>query len=70
MSRLGMKKDMSTIVCGVKLLPDEISEAKDYIYDEYSVVIHMWSREKLDQAIADFWLNRGKEPEENEEDED
>lgn len=66
MSTLGMRKDRSTIVGGVRLLPDEISEAKDYVYDEYGVVVHMWNREKLDKAIADFWINKGKEPEEEE----
>lgn len=46
----------------VMLTQFEISQAYTYLYEEFGPIIQIWTEERLNQMISDFWIDNGKEP--------
>lgn len=40
--------------------PDEITEAEDFLKDEFPLAYYLWSNIEKEQKIYEYWIDRGK----------
>lgn len=48
------------LVGKVLITEEEVSEAFSYLYDECGPTIQLWSDERKETEISNYWLDRGK----------
>lgn len=60
-----MSNEKTKKVGKLKLTEFEISQAYTHLYEEFGPIVQIWTQDKLDDMICEFWLHNGK-TEENE----
>lgn len=58
---MGEKKTEKQLINKVLITKKEYSEAMTFLYEEYGPIIQIWNEERKNEAISNYWLDRGKE---------
>ena len=56
-----IERNRNWMVRKVLLTKDEVQIAFDYLFDEYGKSVQLWEKDRQEQEISNYWIDRGKE---------